>query len=247
MLKALLRQSLAACCLLGVAVACMLTVESWNKVSLVPIVRAQDASVGELKYVDIEPNWPPEAARVVKVTVGKRVVTPGFFNRKLPPSGVPFQAGDEWLKELTFTIKNRSSKTLVTLYMDVAFPETIEQFGYEVGQPIKFGRRPELDGWPRDEDSNQPLDFRPGQEIVISFAPYADQIRKQIEERQPFSTITRCFINVHTGYFADGMVWILSHYDVPDPGHPGKWKSVDVSEYPVEDKRITYAPNESHD
>lgn len=251
MLKGLQWLSLAACCLLGTVIACVLMVQNWNRVNVVPVVKAQDAPASGSKFVEIEPDIPREAARVVKVTVGKQVVTPGFYNRRKGPSGTPFQAGDDWLRRLTFTIKNRSSKKFVELDMRICFPDT-ETTGHPICQPIELGRMPEnaasaVGGNKLDQRRTRPLDFRPGQEMQISFAPYADEIRRRIEERQPFSTISRCFINLAVGYFEDGMQWLLSQYSVPDPSRSGSFTPVDDSEIPVKDKRMAYAPNEAHD
>jgi hypothetical protein len=236
--------SLVACFLLGTVIACVLFVRAWNRLSLVPVVRAQDALMRGSKYVEIEPDSPCSAAKVMKVTVGKQVVTPGYFSPHKGPSGVPFQAADGWLKELKFTIKNRSSKKFVEFDMRVCFPDT-EATGHQICQAIELGRIPEIDRL--GQGTARPLDFRPGEEMQISFAPYADDVRKRIEERQPFSTISRCFINVAVGYFEDGMQWMICKYSVPDPSHPGSFKPADESELPVKDKRARYAPNEAHD
>ncbi|MGA9059887.1 MAG: hypothetical protein WB763_25635 [Terriglobia bacterium] len=251
MLRGLQWLSLIACCLLGTVIACVLMVQIWDKVSVVPVVQAQDALMGGSKFVEIERDCPRDSARVVKVTVGKQVITPGFFNRLKGPSGVPFQAGDDWLKKLTFTIRNRSSENFVELDMHICFPDT-ETTGHEICQPIDLGRMPDnaaytVEGNKFDQGSARPLDFRPGQEMKISFAPYADEIRRRIEERQPFSTISRCFINLDGGFFEDGMRWELADYLVPDPSRHGSFKPVDDSEIPVKDKRGAYAPNEAHD
>jgi hypothetical protein len=216
-------------------------VQNWNKVSVLPVVKAQDTPPAGAKYVEIEPDSSRYAAKVVKVMVGKQVVTPGPFNRLRGPSGVPFQAGDDWLKNLTFTIKNTSSKKFVELYTHVCFPET--EIGADwICQGIELGRIPDIDAYTDkgdrfDQGSARPLDFRLGQEMQITFAPYASEIRRRIEERQPFSTISRCFINVHTGYFEDGMQWLLYNYSVPDPSHHGKFIPADESQIPAKDKR----------
>jgi hypothetical protein len=240
------------------AIACLLLVQDWNKVSVVPVVKAQDAPVAGKKYVDVEQDSPRFAARVVKVTVGNQIVIPGEFRPHKGPSGVPFQAGDDWLKELTFTIKNRSSKTFVWLHFGVAFPDTLAACSESItgecqtGWSMELGRIPENaaytpEGKKLNQGSRQPIDFRPGQEMEISLAPYADELRRRIEERQPFSTISRCFINVNLGYFEDGMMWSLADYNVPDPSHYPWYKPADESQIPVKDKRATYAPNEAHD
>jgi hypothetical protein len=190
------------------------------------------------KFIEVEPENAHQAARVVKVTVGKQVITPGFHNRLKGPSGVPFQAGDDWLKGLVFAVKNRTSKKIVQLYMDVCFPDLqrTETDSWHC-QSIYLGRIPENaaygpDGQKFDQGAKQPLDFGPGQEMTFSFASYADDVRKRIEKRQPFSTVSRCFINVHTAYLEDGTQWVLSHFQVQDPGHPGSLIPLDPSFFP---------------
>ena len=83
--------------------------------------------------------------------------------------------------------------------------------------------------------------------MTISLAPYADQLRKEIEKFQPFSTVHRCMINVALGYFEDGMLWRLTEYDVPDPSQFPWYKRADESQIPVKDKRMRYDPGEPHD
>lgn len=186
------------------------------------------------KYIEIEPENPYQAARVVKITVGKQVVKPGFYARHRGPSGPPFQAGDDWLKGLAFTVRNRTNKKIVQLFMNVSFPETDQPgFRFDVNQNIFLGT-PEAaafspEGKKVDEAATRALDFGPGQEMTLSFANYADDVRRRIEGRQPFSTVSRCFINVHTARLEDGTTWVLSHFDVPDPSHPGSTIALDPS------------------
>src|SRR5208282_1955358 len=122
----------------------------------------------------------------------------------------------------------------VELSWAVTFPET-DALGHGVGQIVELGRNPEnlpylTGGNKLEQRLRHPLNFQPGQEMKISLAPYADQLRTRIEQHQPFSTIHTCFINVYAGYFEDGMQWLLGEYNVPDPGHPGHFKPVDPSE-----------------
>jgi hypothetical protein len=201
---------------------------------VVPVVKAQDAPTGGAKYIEVEPESPYQAARVVKVTVGKRVVEPGFYARRRGPSGVPFRAGDDWLKGLAFTVRNRTTKRIVQLFMNVSFPETgTPGYEFDVNQNIFLGSCEGAAHSPEakkpGEAPAQPLDFGPGQEMTLSFANYADDVRKRIEERQPFSTVSRCFINVHTAYLEDGTSWVLTHFQVRDPSHAGSVIPLDPS------------------
>src|SRR5208337_569791 len=88
-----------------------------------------------------------------------------------------------------------------------------------------------------DQGSKKPLDFRPDQKIEISLAPYADELRAEIEKLQPFSSIHTCFINVVGGFYEDGMQWVLSVFNAPDPKHLGQFiPVVDRSQYLVLDQ-----------
>ncbi len=248
MVKGLQWFSLVMCCILGLIITCVFLTQTWDRVNLVQAVHAQDSPLDQSKYVEIEPNIPIEAVRVIKITVGGQVVTPGFLNPHKEPSGPSFQAGDDWLKEMKFTIKNGSLKSLVQLTMSVTFPETAAT-GYPVGQQVQLGRVPEnvflALGGRKDDDQGgrRPLDFRPGQEMVISLAPYAGDLRRRIEQHEAFSAIHTCYINVFSGFFPDGMHWMLSKYEVLDPSHPGSLKDIDPSEFPVEKTAWVSEPN----
>jgi len=208
-------------------------VQNWDRVNVVPVVRAQDSPENQPKFVEIEPNSHFEAVRVVKVAVGEQEVTPGPFNRREGPSGIAFHAGDDWLKTLVFTIKNRSTKKIVQIQWSVCFPEP---GSINCLLERTTGRMPEIDAYTKEgvklrPGSQQPLDLRPRQVMKISLADYADDLRTRIEQQQPFSNTTRCFINVYLAYFEDGMNWTVGgYYSVPDPSHPGLFKRVDASD-----------------
>jgi hypothetical protein len=190
MQKGLQALSVFACCVLATAIAGVLIARSWDGLSVLPVVQAQDDLTAGSKFIEVEPENAYQAARVIKVTVGKQVVTPGFYNRRQGPSGVPFRAGDDWLKGLSFTVKNRTTKKIVKLFMNVSFPETDKpEYGFSVNQNIYLGRIPENvaygpDGQKFDQGAKQPLAFGPGQEMTFSFVDYADDVRKRIEEHR---------------------------------------------------------------
>jgi hypothetical protein len=145
---------------------------------------------------------------------------------------------------MTFTLRNRSTKKIVQIQWDASFPETGAPgtLAGIVALAIVQGRLPDVDAYTQEgvklrPDTRPPLDFQPGQEMTISLAPYADDLRRHVEEHQPFSTITRCFINLEVAYFEDGMSWAgAGYYYVPDPSHPGRGIPVDRSNRPVDPK-----------
>ena len=236
MRKALECLSNVASCLLGILLAYTLIAPCWDNGRIIQIVSAQGASINQQKYVEVEPVQPYQAVRVIKVTIGTKEVIAGPFYPHREPTGVPFKAGDDWLKELTFTVKNRTSKKVVQLFTDVCFPNPLEARSV-ICQEVYLGRTPDIaaymiTGEKFDQGGKQPLDFLPGQEMTISFAPYTDELRRKIEEKEPFSAATRCFINVHYAYFEDGMSWLLSKFILPDTAHPGHQIDMDHSYFP---------------
>jgi hypothetical protein len=146
----------------------------------------------------------------------------------------------------------------VRLIFGVDFPDTLHPCPESItgecqaGWGMELGRIPENaaytpEGKKLNQGSKQPINFGPGEEMKISLAPYADELQREIEEYQPFSTISRCFINLYQGYFEDGMMWALGDYNAPDLSHYPWYKPVDDSQIPIKDKRGVYAPGEAHD
>jgi hypothetical protein len=81
-------------------------------------VRADD----NLKTVGIDFFSAGEPIRVVRVMEGGTQVIPKVPSRR--PNGQPFEAGENWLKDLTFVVKNLSDKEIIAIGFRVAFPET---------------------------------------------------------------------------------------------------------------------------
>jgi hypothetical protein len=206
------------------------------------------------KLVEVAPETMWDAVWVTKVTVGdKFLLAPyGKILSPLPNEIIPghrFLAGDDWLKNMTIYVENRTDKNIAWLEVSLRFPET----GNGRTQPvwdyrIQLGRMPAADafdgrtGKPLHVDPKaQPLNLKPGQVLVVRVADYMNRIRAYLETAMPLWTVTRCYIYIADCLFADGMGWGGGAYSVPDPAHPGKWRHLGQRYFPGNPHR--YLPN----
>jgi len=178
---------------------------------------------------------------ITRVTVGKRPMLLGIpmsaKQQRSHPNLIhntrPFQAGNDWLKDMTIYVKNRTDKTVAWLSLSLRFPET----GNGRTEPVwiyhvQLGRLPAVDvasirtkdGKPLRIGSNaKPLDLQPGQEIVVHVGDYIDKIKAYVETAMPLFYVTKCDVSADDCAFDDGMRWAGGAFSVPDPAHPGKW------------------------
>lgn len=231
------RLSLVTACLLSAILACVLFVRS--NAHLVPVVRAQDEQPAGSKMIDIDPPFVGDAVKIVRISVGKTEVAPGFHmysNSKWPAT--PFQAGEDWLENLSFVIRNEASKTIEDAEMSACFPDE-ETKSLLACIPIQLGRIPANaaytgNGLPLHQGARRPIHFAPGQEMTISLAEYSDAIRERIEDSgRPFSRVNKCWIVRDMFYFDDGTMWDRAGYWMPDPEHPGWPKLVERTNRPA--------------
>jgi hypothetical protein len=178
-----------------------------------------------------------------KITVGGQEIQCGLSgpDPEEPYPVVPFEAGEDWLKDMTIHIYNRTEKKIAWLDMSLAFPET----GNGRTEPqwiynMVAGRVPAVDafngrtGEPmRIDPKSVPLSLLPHRVLELHVGDYFNQIEAYVGERMPLAQITQCVIRMPKVIFDDGMRWSASEgYAVPDPEHPGRFKSLDPNYCP---------------
>jgi len=219
--KLLEKLTAVAFCLLAAAEVSVLFLQ--RDATLLAVARAQ-GNKPALKSVEIPAAANREPGRILNIMVGKERVTPGWY-RVLPP--VPFRAGEDWLANLSFTLKNQTSKPIAYLYLWMGFPETEANSRTAVGVYMVVKTAPS--GEPYLENGYIPgaipdehLHFAPGKELRISLAGYINQIRQVVEARRPISSITKAVIAVHAVDFEDGLLmWGRSGYCTHPPEERG--------------------------
>lgn len=204
------------------------------------------------RVVYIDAQYPVDPVTITNVAVGDEEIRPGVSTgpREVRP-GTPFQVDEDWLKNMSISLKNRTDKVIVRAEIQLWFPDTGDG---SPAQPvttytIAVGRRPEIDshwGGGRKfppEPHKQPILLAPGQTLVIRVSDYFDGILSRVGEKLPFSQVTRIAIQRSRVYFVDGMSWDdLNGFGVPDQNHPGKFTYMDRNKYFPGDRRQDWPP-----
>jgi hypothetical protein len=179
---------------------------------------------------------------VQKVVVGDREIQCGLFVRPHEVQPVtPFEAGDDWLKNLTIYLYNRTNKVVAFSDVSLAFPETGNgrtepQWMYH----IELGRMPVVDafagstGQPlRIDPARTPLNLFPDQTLVVRVGDYINKIQAYIQPRMPLSQISKTLIRVDQVFFDDGMRWVGGGgFSLPDASQPGRFTSLARDYFP---------------
>jgi hypothetical protein len=185
------------------------------------------------------------AVVVVKVTLGDTVVP--CYGEHGPPNRMgpfqpapPFQADDDWLRNVTIYLFNRTNKNIVWAQLRMGFPQTGDGLTTATAQrtfSMALGRRPavaNLDphtGQPMPPEGT-PLSFAAGQTLPIRLGDYSDEIRNHIRDVLP-APVTKITFSWGFFIFEDGMSWSpTAQFGVPDPDRPGYWKSMPFDYFP---------------
>lgn len=178
---------------------------------------------------------------ITSVTLGDTVVQAGRFEKPQPPIDpiTPFQAGDDWIRNLTIHLFNRTDRTIVFARIMLILPET----GNGADRPLRIynldlGRMPagttflgngQLYSQPPDR---VPLSFGTRQTMAVALGDHIDRIRAGVERAIPLAVATKLKIDLNLFFFTDGMRWAAGGFEDPDPLHPGKWKLKGRSYFP---------------
>jgi hypothetical protein len=185
-----------------------------------------------------------DAVMISNVAVGGRTIECGLFIK--PPVVIqpftPFEAGGDWLQQMTISLINRTSKTIVfgTVlfnFLDVgdcSRAQPCPQAGLEFGQVPTVDAYDGRTGRPmqRGHPERPPLDWGPEQTIVVRVSDYMPEIEASLENYLLVSAVTKVNVHLADFYFADGMQWNLERYSVPDLDHPGKFKPLPADYFP---------------
>lgn len=212
------------------------------------LVNAGSLGTRTVDLRQIQRVW--DAVRIMGVTVGTQQIQPGLSGaRGVVKQGTPFQADEDWLKNMSISLTNRTDKPIVCAQIRLWFPDTGD------GTPahpmtsylITIGQRPESSLYYGSGSKISPdttkkaLLLAPGAALVIPIARELEAIQSTIEGvgNIPFSQVTRVEIEPAMFYFPDGMRWdaVAGGYYNPDPQHPGKYTKLNDSYFPGTEAR----------
>lgn len=209
--------------------------------ALVGALHAQQSGERFVKVVQAEEIT--DAVMISNISVAGNTVECGLFIR--PPvvrqPVTPFQAGGDWLQQMTISLINRTIKPIVFGGIIFHFLDTGDCRSVPcVGASLLLGQRPAVDAYDGrtgqpfkpDRPERPPLDWKPGETIVVHVGDYTGEIAESLANYAPVTPVTR--VNVYRGsfYFDDGMRWEGGRYSVPDPDHLGKFKYLPADYFP---------------
>lgn len=182
-------------------------------VSVSMYVSTFDGLAGQGKEREIKKlNWPKEPVKIGKLKTKEGVV--GF--------GEKFRADDDWMKGLTFSVKNTSEKTITYLEIELNFPrDKGAQEEPEAHDRIIYGQYPTLPGETTTPHPDHPP-IRPGDTVDLVLKDY-EGIREFLDNTHYPVRIYRLEVSVGDVVFDDGTKWSGGGLFRRDPDNPGGW------------------------
>ncbi len=198
---------------------------------------------GEKLLRMMEADRVPDAVMTTNVSVAGKTIECGLWIKwpAVMQPLAPFPAGDDWLRQTTVTLFNRTNKTIVYGSLIMDFLDTGDCRTVPcAGAMIEFGKMPAIDAYngrtgkplkPNYPDM-PPLDWKPLQPLVVRIGDHMDAIeRSALTTLMPVTEVTQVNLSRSDFYFSDGMRW-NGTFSVPDPEHPGKFKQLPYGYFP---------------
>jgi hypothetical protein len=136
-----------------------------------------------------------------------------------------FLEDGDWLKKVTFKLRNKYSKTITFIQVNIDFPET-ESSGIMIQKQLLLGRHP-VYGKPT---SPPPLNLMSGESLEVSLAMEFESIKKMIERRHsPIGSISKILIRLSDVGFEDGTIYAAGEFYKrnPDANSSSKWLKIE--------------------
>ena len=179
---------------------------------------------------------------ITSIAVGGKSVECGLFVK--PPSVIqpitPFQAGDDWLQQMTISLFNRTEKEIVAGTVSLMVLDLTTNCHTQVCpmEQIQLGQIPKVDAYDgrtglplQDHSERQPIQWLPGQTLTIRVGDYLEDMKSKLSNYEPITAVRNIAVHLGSFYFPSGMKW-FGGYAVPDPTHPGKFRYLPDNYFP---------------
>jgi hypothetical protein len=161
-----------------------------------------------------------------ELSVGKVKIAP---NAKFSARSLAETSGgqvDDWIENLSFTIKNISTKRMIYINVELDFPETGVGRPLMVFNQLALGIPPQTPAESRSKF--EPLALEPDDKITFSFSPDRLRIAKQFLASNHFQLgdLNRMNVRIDDIVFDDGMRWAQGYDYRPNPSVPTGYEQV---------------------
>ncbi len=181
---------------------------------------------------------------ISNVAVGSKSVECGLFVK--PPSVVqpvtPFQAGNDWLQQMTISLVNRTEKTIVAGTVSLMFLDNAADCRTQVCpmEQIHLGQMPAVDAYDgrtgkplrSEHPERTPLNWKHGQIFTVRIGDYLNEIGAKPLNYEPVTTVSKVAVHVGPFFFEDGMRWSAGRYSTPVSETPGKFEYLPENYFP---------------
>ena len=210
--------------------------------ALLGAARAHQTSSEKVVKAD-DPEHITDAVMIAEIAVSGNPVECGLFVK--PPAVVqpvtPFQAGSDWLQQMTISLVNRTNKTIVFGAISLQFldagdcrTQPCRAYTIRLGQVPAINNYSARTGEPLkpDHPERPPLNWEPSQTIVVHVSDSLAEIKDALLSLSPVTEVTRVAVHIGPFFFNDGMRWNLGFYSVPDPERRGQFKHLPDNYFP---------------
>lgn len=177
---------------------------------------SKTSSAGQEKASDKIIKYSPYDNQPVEITDVNVKGTSAKLNAKID------RDADDWLSDLSITVKNVSDKTITHIVLNLAFPETKET-GTPMLFPLRYGQNPRalvVTGQPEALPVNQTTTlYISGQTLT--------KLKSFIERRQPLTSLKKVTMQLDAVYFEDKSLWTGGSFFRVDSNNPAKYIRVE--------------------
>jgi hypothetical protein len=129
------------------------------------------------------------------------------------------EGDDDWMKNLTVTLKNTSDKNIVYALLVMNFPETAA--AGPMSHPLHYGRYPKS-----PDDLKAVTALKPGEEAEITLAAAEYDNLKTFLKSMSFSNVNSFEIKLDSVIFDDDLLWFGGILMRRDPNDPKQWHTI---------------------
>jgi hypothetical protein len=191
----------------------MVSVVSLLVVNISMFVSTLHGLAGQVKEREIRKlDWPKEPVKIGKLKGKGAIIV----------LGEKFSADDDWMKGLTFSVKNTSEKTITYIEIELSFPrDKGTQEEPDAHDRIIYGQYPALPGETATPHPDQPP-IKPGDTVDVVLKDY-DGIRDFLNNTHYPVSINRLEVSVGEVVFDDGTKWSGGGLFRRDHEKPNGW------------------------
>ncbi|PYS87443.1 MAG: hypothetical protein DMF62_12475, partial [Acidobacteria bacterium] len=148
-------------------------------------------------------SYPEEPIEIIEFSNGQ--------NPKIKV-GEKFEQSNNWLKDFSVRLRNKTEKGITFLMLVIEFPETSKS-GNEIAFPLTYGSNPLL---PKKDELVRSI--QPGEiyELKLTEKKY-ENLKKAVESRHVLDSLSRITVRLDIIHFDDGTVWSGGSFSKPAP------------------------------